>query len=71
MNDESGESTEPIEKVALTRLGDSYCRICCCGASRAVVDRYILPAGPTAANPPHAAATGESDRQTDGHSTVT
>ena len=25
-----------------------------------------LPAGPTAANPPHAAAAGEWDRQTDG-----
>ena len=63
MNDESGESMEPIEKVALTRLGDSY--------YRTVVDRYLLPAGPTAANPPHTAATDELDRQTDGHSTVT
>jgi len=31
----------------------------CCGAGRAAIDRYLLPAGPTAANPPHAAAAGE------------
>ena len=39
---------------------------CCCGAGRAAIDRYLLPAGPTAANLPHAAAAGEWDRQTDG-----
>jgi len=58
----------------------------CCGAAaaeltpagRAAIDRYILPAGPTAANPLHAAAAGELDRyadrqtdgRTDGHRTV-
>jgi len=26
---------------------------------RVAIDRYRLPAGPTAANPPHAAAAGE------------
>ena len=41
------------------------------GASRAAVNRYLLPAGPTAANAPHAAAAVDSwdrqtDRQTDG-----
>jgi len=36
------------------------------GVGRAAIDRYLLPAGPTAANPPHAAAAGEWDRQTDG-----
>jgi len=36
----------------------------------AAIDQYLLPAGPTAANPPHAAAVGEWDRQTDGHRTV-
>ena len=46
------------------------CAPCCCGAGRAAIDRYILPAGPTAANPPHDAATGERDRQTDGQRTV-
>ena len=42
-------------------------RICCYGAGRAVIDRYLLPAEPTAANPPRAAAAGEWDRdgQTD------
>ena len=42
--------------------------ICCCGAGhgRAAINRYVLPAGPTVANPPHAAAAGELDRQTDG-----
>jgi len=38
---------------------------------RAAVDRYRLPAGPTAANQPHAAAAGERDRQTDSVRTVT
>jgi len=33
---------------------------------RAAIDRYRLPAGPTAANPPHVAAAGRWDRQTDG-----
>jgi len=33
---------------------------------RAAIDRYRLPTGPTAANPPHADAAGEWDRQTDG-----
>jgi len=28
-------------------------------------DRYLLPTGPTAENPPHAAAAGQWDRQTD------
>jgi len=37
---------------------------CCCGAGRAAYDRYLLPAGPTAANPSHAAAAGEWDRRT-------
>ena len=36
-------------------------------AGRAAVDRYLLPAGPTAANPPHAAAAGERDRQVPCH----
>jgi len=31
----------------------------------AAIDQYLLPAGPTAANPPHAAAVGKWDRQTD------
>jgi len=38
---------------------------CCRGAGRAATDRYLLPAGPTAANPPHAAAASEWDRLTD------
>jgi len=40
---------------------------CCCGAGRATIDRYLLPAGLTAANPPHAAAAGEWNRQIDRH----
>ena len=38
---------------------------CCCGAGRAAIDQYLLPAGLTAANPPHAAAAGKWDRQRD------
>ena len=36
-------------------------------AGRAAIDRYLLPAGPTAANPPHADAVVDSstDRRTD------
>jgi len=43
------------------------------GASRAAVDRYLLPAGPTAANSPHAATAVDSwkDRQKDRHHAVT
>ena len=34
---------------------------------RAAIDRYLLPAGPKAANPPHAASAVDSwDRRTDG-----
>jgi len=40
-------------------------RGCCCCVDRASIDRYLLPAGPTAANPPHAAAAGEWDKRTD------
>ena len=40
-------------------------------ARRAAIHRYLLPAGPTAANPPRVAAAGERDRQTDGHRSVT
>jgi len=36
------------------------------GAGPAAIDRYLLLAGPTATNTPHAAAAGEWDRQTDG-----
>jgi len=36
----------------------------------AATDRYLLPARPKAANPLHAAAAGEWDRQTGGHRTV-
>ena len=37
-------------------------------ATAAAIDRYFVPAGPAAANPPHDAAEGKQDRQTDGHS---
>ena len=42
------------------------------GAGRAVIDPYLLPAEPTAANPPHAVAVASSwDRRADRHRTVT
>jgi len=41
------------------------------GAGRGAI-QYLLAAGSTAANPPHAAAAVDTwDRQTDGHRTVT
>ena len=48
-------------------------RRCCTGLRRAAVDRYLLPAGRSAANPPHAAAAIDRwDRHTtDGHRTHT
>ena len=39
---------------------------CCCGAGHAAIDRYFLPTRLTTANPPHAVAAGEWERQTDG-----
>ena len=42
---------------------------CCCGAGRAAIDRQLLAAGLTAANPPHIAAAGGWDRKADGHRT--
>jgi len=44
------------------------------GTGGAEIDQYLLIAGPTAANPPHAAAAetdGQTARQMDGHRTVT
>ena len=42
------------------------------GAGRAVIDPYLLPAEPTAANPPHAVAVASTwDRRADRHRTVT
>ena len=51
----------------LRRFKRGMTRNCCyapcpCSDSRAAIDRYLLPAGPTAANPPHAAAADEWDR---------
>jgi len=37
----------------------------------AAIDRYLLLAGPTAANPPLAAGQTDGIRRTDGHRTVT
>jgi len=51
---------EKHTRVKKTSLGSASCvswqrgtaRICCCApCSRAAIDRYLLPAGPTAANP--------------------
>ena len=39
--------------------------LCCCGTSCTAINRYLLLAGPTAANLPHAAAAYKWDRQTD------
>jgi len=52
----------------------SLLRACCRGAGRAAIDGYLIPAGPTAANPPHAAAASgraDTNRQADGHRAVT
>jgi len=49
-----------------------HCSPLLLGAGRAAIDQDLLPAGPTAANPPHAAVAFDSwDRQMDGHHTVT
>jgi len=41
----------------------------CGGAGRAAINIYFLPTGPTAANPPHTAAAGEWNKQTDRQTT--
>ena len=60
--------------LAVCWPGAENARDKCCGAGLAAIDRYILPAGITAANPPHAAAAVEWDRRTvrrtDGYRTV-
>ena len=43
-------------------------RRCCWAPAPAAVDRYLLPAGRSAANPPHAGAA--VDRRTDGRTTL-
>ena len=45
--------------------GALHARIRPLGPGRAAVDRYLLPAGPTAAHAPHAAGDREWKRQTD------
>ena len=54
-------------KRGTTRI--CWCAPCCvpycCGARRAAIDRYLVPARPTAANSPHAAVAGKWDRQRD------
>jgi len=57
------------ENVALSTFA-AACRAvapCCCDASHAAIDRYLLPTGPTAANPPHDTAAGHLDRQMERH----
>ena len=50
----------------LHQLTTWHCSKLLLSASRAALDQYLLPAGPTAANPPHpAAAIDRWDRQTD------
>ena len=60
-----GQLSPPAVNVALPAFAAAA--PCCCGAGRAAIDWYRLPAGPTAANPQHAAAVGEWDRQADKH----
>jgi len=39
---------------------------CCCAVARAAIDRYLPPAGPTAANPPTLLQRADGkDRRTD------
>ena len=54
----------PAVNVALPASAATELRAaaqCFCSAGRAAIKRYLLPAAPTAANPPHAAAAGEQD----------
>jgi len=61
----SAQLSAPAVNVALPAFAAAA--PCCCGAGRAAIYWYRLPAGPTAANTPHAAAVGEWDRQADKH----
>ena len=51
-------------RAAVCRATEAPLLLC---ADRAAIDRYLLPAGPTAANPPHADAVVDSstDERTD------
>ena len=54
----------PAVNVALPASAATELRAaaqCFCSAGRAAIKRYLLPAAPTAANPPHAAAAGAQD----------
>jgi len=56
----------------LRQLTTQHCSQLLLSAGHAAIDRYRLPAGPTAANPPPtAAAVDKRHRQTGGHRTVT
>jgi len=48
--------------VALPAFAAARRAVAPCG--RAAIDRHLTPAGPTAANPSHAAAAGKWDRKT-------
>jgi len=58
----------PIRQLTTWHCPHSGCCAPCCGAAAATIDRYLLAAGPTAANPPQrrAAASDGTNGQTDG-----
>jgi len=53
-----------VATIAVWKSAPMRAAPCCCGAGRAAIDRCLLLAGPTAANPPHAAAASEWDGRT-------
>ena len=56
----------PADKPTLLAFAADR-RVSACPTRRAAIGRYLLPAGPTAANPPHAAAAVDRrDGRTDG-----
>jgi len=63
---QTGPSVAPTPQVCI-QLPMSVDKVTMCyGAEHpAAIDRHLLLTGPTAANPPHAAAAGEWDRQMD------
>jgi len=67
LDDLQHETAEKQNKYEFVfSLRDTAC-ICCCGPSHAAIDRYLLPAGPTAANPPpRRRMMAHTDGQTEG-----
>ena len=65
--DADGRLTKMGQISRCPAINVTLCAVLCYGAGRAALDLYFPPAGPIAANPPHAAAAAQdgTNRQAD------